>query len=259
MKIKVKCPAKINLTLKVFKKDELTGFHPIESIMQSVSLFDYLTVENNNEGVIKLSGNSNEILYDENNLVYKAVNAYFEKAKIKNEGINIYIEKNIPVASGLAGGSADCAGTIFALNYIYNKLDKNDIIEINSKLGSDINFCYFGGKASAKGKGDDLTFLEFEPFRLSIIKPKELKISTKDAYGAYDELNKKSTYENDLEFAMVLKYPELKKLHDLGFQMSGSGPSFFIKKDKIDNIADRQNYEIYENLSAVDFGVSLIK
>ena len=82
MKIKVKCPAKINLTLKVFKKDEITGFHPIESIMQSVSLFDYLTVEENNSpGIIKLSGNSDEISYDENNLVYKAIKLYFETAK----------------------------------------------------------------------------------------------------------------------------------------------------------------------------------
>ena len=71
--LKVMCPAKINLTLKVFKKDEITGFHPIESIMQTVSLFDYLTFELTNSGKIELTGNNSEIEYNENNLIIKLI------------------------------------------------------------------------------------------------------------------------------------------------------------------------------------------
>ena len=259
MKIKVKCPAKINLTLKVFKKDEITGFHPIESIMQSVSLFDYLTVENNDSGLIKLSGNSDEISYDENNLVYKAIKLYFETAKIKNGGLNIYIEKNIPVAAGLAGGSTDAAGMIFALQHIYNNiLSDNEIYNICKKLGSDINFCYKGGSKKATGKGDELEDVLFKKFNLSIIKPKGLKISTKDAYFEFDNLKEKSNMPNDLEFALLFKHDELQKLHALGFQMSGSGPSFFVKKKYIDDNIKRDEYEIFENLVSINYGVSLV-
>lgn len=259
MKLKVQCPCKINLKLKVFKKDEITGFHPIESIMQTVSLYDYLTVETNNTGKITLSGNSKDITYDDNNLIIKACNEFFNKAKIKNEGLNIYLEKNIPVAAGLAGGSTDAAGIICALNYIYNNaLSNDDIYNINSKLGSDINFCYQGGHALCKGKGDDITPLEFVEFPLTIIKPKNLKISTKEAYSAFDNLKEKSNMDNDLEFAMLPFYEELKYLHNLGFQMSGSGPSFFIKQSCINHDIDRKNYEIFENLVSVNKGVSLI-
>ena len=259
MKLKVKCPAKINLSLKVFKKDEITGYHPIESVMQSVSLCDYLTVEKTAGKQIELTGNSSDITYDDNNLIIKAIKSFFEAAKIQNEGLKIYLEKNIPVAAGLAGGSTDAAGMILALNYIYKDiLSDIDIYNLNSKLGSDINFCYKGGCMLCKGKGDDMTPLEFIKFPLSIIKPKELKISTKDAYNAFDNLSVPSNLSNDLEFAMRPFYQELQYLASLGFQMSGSGPSFFIKKPCIYNIDNKEKYEIFENLSSVDRGVSLI-
>ncbi len=259
MKLKVKCPAKINLSLKVFNKDEKTGFHPIESVMQTVSLYDYLTFEETNDKKITLEGNSKEISYDENNLIMKAAVEFFKVSGMENGGIKIYLEKNIPTVAGLAGGSTDAAGTILALNHIYNNvLLEDDIYNINSKLGSDINFCYKGGCALCKGKGDDITPLEFVQFPLSIIKPKNLKISTKDAYLAFDNLKEKSNMPNDLEFAMLPFYPELQLLNKLGFQMSGSGPSFFIKNHAICHDIDRQNYEIFENLTSVNAGVSLV-
>lgn len=259
MKLKIKCPAKINLTLKVFPLDEKTGFHPIESVMQAISLYDYLTVEKNHSKKITLNGNSKEITYDENNLIIKAANAFFEAANIQNEGLDIYLEKNIPVAAGLAGGSTDAAGVIFALNYIYkDTLSVGDIFKINAALGSDINFCYKGGIVLAKGKGDELSPLEFVEFPLSLIKPSSLKISTKEAYLAYDLLKEKSTMPNDLEFAMVKKYDELKFLHDLGFQMSGSGPSFFIKKPSVPNSLKTAEYQVFENLSSIANGVCFI-
>ncbi len=257
MKYKIQCPAKINLTLKVFKKEG--DFHPIESIMQTISLYDYLIIEINGTSNVNFSGNSKEISYDKNNLVIKGMEEFFKTAQIKNpSGMDIYLEKNIPTAAGLAGGSTDCAGMIYFLNCFYNALDNNEIKKINSKLGSDINFCYQGSRALCKGKGDDMTPLEFEEFPISIVKPKNLKISTKDAYLAFDNLKEKSNMDNDLEFAMLPFYEELRELHAMGFQMSGSGPSFFIKKEHADIQNSHGKYEIYENLKTVNKGVSLI-
>ena len=117
--IKIKCPAKINLTLEIVNKRD-DGFHNIKSIMQMINLYDYLTISIkkslNNE--IKLSGTSDEIPYNETNLVYKAVNLYLNEAKIKDLLVEIHIEKNIPIAAGLAGGSTDAAGTLWGLNQL---------------------------------------------------------------------------------------------------------------------------------------------
>ena len=110
--VKVKCPAKINLTLEVVNKRE-DGFHNIKSIMQLISLYDYLTIsaEESETPEIILSGTSNEIPYDETNLVYKAAKLYMDKVGMTDVKLDIHIEKNIPIAAGLAGGSTDGAGT----------------------------------------------------------------------------------------------------------------------------------------------------
>ena len=255
MKMRIKTPAKINLTLKVGKKRP-DGFHPIKSIMQTISLFDFLNVEiKKGMGKITLSGSSNEIPYDENNIVHKAACTFMDEAKIKFD-VNIYIEKNIPVCAGLAGGSTNAAGVLFALNKMNNNiLSASQMHKICAKLGSDLNFCMAGSKQLCFGKGDDLTPLEFRDFKLTLIKPKNLKISTKEAYESFDKLDEISDMPNDLEFAMLKKYPELKKLHDLGFQMSGSGPSFFTLKPYLEcNLGDE--YLVIENLRAIDYGVS---
>ena len=186
--IKIKCPAKINLNLKITgRRDD--GFHNIESIMQTINLFDYLTitVEDFNENKIILSGNSNEIPYDERNLVYKAAKLFLEKTGITNKKISINIEKNIPVAAGLAGGSTDAAGTIFGLNKIFNLLSETQMHELCSKLGSDLNVCLKGGRILAKGRGEIIEPLKFEEFILSLIKPLNLGISAKEAYTKFSE------------------------------------------------------------------------
>ena len=131
-KIKVKTPAKINLTLEVLNRRE-DGFHNIQSIMQTISLYDYLTFEvSQNNGVeILLNGTSDEIPYNEKNLVYKAALKFLEVAEIDNVKINIFIEKNIPIAAGLAGGSTNAAGTFYALNKLFdNVLSKEKIEEL---------------------------------------------------------------------------------------------------------------------------------
>ena len=129
--IKIQCPAKINLTLKITGKRP-DGFHNIESIMQTINLFDTLTInlEKSNVFNIKLTGNSSEIPYDEKNIVYKAIKLYFETIPQKYT-INIYIDKNIPVAAGLAGGSTNAAGMFFALNELFDRmLNEQDIQDL---------------------------------------------------------------------------------------------------------------------------------
>lgn len=252
--IKVKCPAKINLDLKVFPIDKTTKFHPIKSIMQTISLFDYLTVSIEDGEGIFLNGDNDEIPYDEKNICYKAAKLFFEKIN-KNYKCKIYIEKNIPICAGLAGGSTDGAGVLYALNQLFNnKLNNQEIHNLLAQLGSDLNFCFEGGKILCEGRGEKLTKLEFENFPLTLIKPKKLKISAKEAYCAFDNLKEKSTMPNDLEYALLDKYEELKFLHSKGLQMSGSGPTFFIKKEKID-FELNDNYLIIDNLKAINHGV----
>ncbi len=256
MKIKVKTPAKINLSLKVcpVRKDD---FHPIESVMQSVSLFDFLTISLGGSGII-LDGNSAEIPYDEHNIVFRATQLFLNEID-KQVGVKIYIEKNIPVCAGLAGGSTNAAGVLWGLNKIFNEpLGSADLHNICARLGSDLNFCLVGGKACCLGRGEIIEPLPFEDFALTVIKPKNLAISAKEAYEQFDKLEGTiSNLSNDLEFALLPYYKELQFLHNKGFQMSGSGPSFFILEDKLseDLIENRNGYEIFEGLKAVPYGV----
>ena len=119
--IKIKCPAKLNLTLEVVNRRE-DGFHNINSIMQLISLYDYLTISvcEAENTIIELSGNSKDIPYNEKNLVYKAADLFLKETGLKNWAIKFDIEKNIPIAAGLAGGSTDGAGAILGLNILFN-------------------------------------------------------------------------------------------------------------------------------------------
>lgn len=210
--IKIQCPAKINLNLKITGELE-GGFHAIESVMQTISLYDYLTitVEDSGKNEIILSGNSTEITYDETNLVYKAVKLYLDTAGITDKKINVYIEKNIPVSAGLAGGSTDGAGVLYGLDKIFRKdeilrgkifrhseqsaesenfaplNDESYIDKLCAKLGSDLNVCLRGGRVLAQGRGEIITPLEFEDFNVSLIKPINLSISAKEAYTKFSQ------------------------------------------------------------------------
>lgn len=257
MKIKIKTPAKINLSLKVEHVCE-NGFHPINSIMQSVSLFDYLTIELlENSNNISISGNSTNIPYDEKNIAYRAAKLYFETLN-KNFGAKIYIEKNIPISAGLAGGSTNAAGVIYGLNKILSEPFSIEILhQMCAKLGSDLNFCLVGGKCRCLGRGEIVQQMEFENLNLTLIKPKNLGISAKEAYQKFDELKMPSNLQNDLEFALLPHYSQLSTLHNMGFQMSGSGPTFFILKEKLPDglIKNKNDYEIFEGLKALPYGV----
>ena len=260
MQLKVKTPAKINLTLEIVNKRE-DGFHNIQSVMQLINLYDYLTinVELSNQTEINLSGNSDEIPYNEKNLVYKATELFLNKTGIKDFKINIFIEKNIPVSAGLAGGSTNAAGTIFGLNKIFNNpLSKEELHELCAKLGSDLNVCLEGGCLLAEGRGEIITKLPFRNSDVSLIKPKHLGISAKEAYTKYSELEDKPNYDmthkmidsikigtdirqflyNDLETAIFDDYEELQRIKEMYPQsiMSGSGSTYFTLDNSIQDI-----------------------
>ena len=270
--IKIQCPAKINLNLKVTGKLE-GGFHSIESIMQTVSLYDYLTinVEDSDKTEIILSGNSSEIPYDEHNLVYKATKFYLDYSGIKNKKINIYIEKNIPIAAGLAGGSTDGAGVLYGLNKIFLYSNAENLDQMCSKLGSDLNVCLHGGRILAQGRGEITTPLEFEEFNVSLIKPIGLGISAKEAYTKFSQKNntpptalratsplqgadRRKDFVNDLEWAIIDDYPQLQYIKQKYPKsvMTGSGSTYFM----IDgDFEQEEGYWVKNGLKAINFGV----
>ncbi len=261
MKIKIQCPAKVNLTLKVTGKRP-DGFHNIESIMQTIDLFDYLIIEKepSKTSEIILSGNSTEIPYNEKNLVYKAAKLFCDRTQ-KTGKFSIYIEKHIPIAAGLAGGSTDAAGTLLGLNELFDKpLSKAELHKLCAQLGSDLNVCLEGGRLMTKGRGEIIEPLPFEEFKLSLIKPKNLGISAKEAYTKFSEKqnsqnhNNRKDYKNDLEWAIIDDYKELQKIKNLypNSMMSGSGSTYF----EIDrNFEPLDGYEIFNNHKAVNFGI----
>ena len=260
-KIRVKTPAKINLTLKVGKKRS-DGFHPIESVMAAINLFDYIDIEiiehaigASGETKINISSNSNEIPHDSLNIAHKAAAAFLKmnhKIAQNIKEINIYIEKNIPVCAGLAGGSTNASGVIFALNKLFGfPLNEHQTSMVLQELGSDLNFCYEGGQKLCKGRGEILELLEFEEIPITLIKPKNLKISAKEAYQKFDEMTNASNFPNDLEAALLPYYKEIQHLNNLGFQMSGSGPTFFARIQFLEPALKEElkdDYQIIENL-----------
>lgn len=281
--IKIKTPAKINLTLEVLDK-RTDGFHNIQSIMQAISLFDYLTIQifkiPNPENQFLISGNSEEIPYDEKNIAYKAAKLYLDSAKITNTKICIHIEKNIPVCAGLAGGSTNASGVLYGLNKIFQKFNHKELHHLASTLGSDLNFCLDGGCALCTGRGEFIEKLPTAKFDISLIKPKNLKISAKEAYQKFSILldkshpnnttklkqnllnnnfNKDLIY-NSLEKAVINDYKILQEIKQQIPKaiMSGSGPTFFVLNKSIENFESDNDFEIINNLTSVNFGVEEI-
>ena len=277
--IKVAAPAKINLTLEIVNKRD-DGFHNIKSIMQAISLYDYLTVtiQDSEKFAIELNGNSEKIPYDEKNLVYKAIISYCKAANIDNKKIFVYIEKNIPVEAGLAGGSTDAAATFFALNHLFdNLLSSDEIDELCASLGSDLNFCLYGGAAICCNRGEKIKKIPAFDFDLSLIKPKNLGISAKEAYTKYSLLSDAqklfvdytsklaegfdSKYLfNILEVAVFNDYPLLQEIKAKlpNSMMSGSGPTYFVLSKNLNVQFDNDAYDVIQGLKAIDNGVHIV-
>ncbi len=205
----VNAPAKINLYLDVLGKLE-NGYHTIESIMQTVSLYD--TVEVEKDDVISIECGDGDVPTDERNLAYKAAVRFFDSTGI-NGGAKIKIEKSIPVSSGLAGGSTDAGATLVALNKIYGEpLTEDELLEIAAKLGADVPFCMKGGCVLCRGIGEDMTPIDsFGEYNVVIARGGE-GVSTPAAYKALDEKYGDSLAE---KFADVNKTVEVLKKDDI--------------------------------------------
>lgn len=277
-KIRIKCPAKINLTLEIVNKRD-DGFHNIKSIMQLINLYDFLTIKikKSNAPKITLSGNSENIPYDEKNLVYKATDLFLKTAGIKSYSVDIYIEKNIPISAGLAGGSTDGAGTIYGLNLLFDKLfSDTKLNELCAMLGSDLNVCLNGGCTLATSRGEITKKLPDTKSNVTLIKPKNLGISAGEAYSSYSKKEIKPQNNmtekmlialldgdditpylyNDLEYAVFDSHKELQEIKSKYPQsiMSGSGSTYFVLENLTNNKMG-DNYEFINNLSFISHGV----
>ncbi len=181
----IKAYAKINLGLDIIGRRE-DGYHLLRMVMQSIGLADRLVISNNNTGKIRIRTNLEYLPTGPKNLVYRAAELICGEYGIK-DGIDVSIDKRIPVAAGLAGGSSDAAAAIIALDSLFELgMSTADMCRLGTSIGADVPFCIMGGTALAEGIGEVLTPLPAMPeCHILLVKP-GFGISTKDAYRAVD-------------------------------------------------------------------------
>jgi 4-diphosphocytidyl-2-C-methyl-D-erythritol kinase len=241
--LRIKAHAKINLSLKILGKRP-DGFHEIESLMQSVSLYDLLTLTPIPSG-IQLATTNLRLPADGRNLAYQAAEVFFRAngLRIGDWGIKIYVEKNIPLAAGLAGGSADAAAVLYGLNRMVSeelRMPAAQLMKLGEEIGSDVPFCLVGGSCTVKGRGERVSRNPLPITRYYVLVVPEIEVSTKWAYEAFDQMTNSELrmpnegIRNYLEPAVIKKYPIIQKIKEkllaLGCsyaQMSGSGPGVF--------------------------------
>jgi 4-diphosphocytidyl-2-C-methyl-D-erythritol kinase len=182
----VRAAAKINLGLTVHDRRH-DGFHEIESVMQQVSLADYLTFQSAETGDLSFSCSDPNLTGDDN-LVYRAARLLAKKSNGALPGVRIRLSKIIPVAAGLAGGSADAAATLKGLNeYWQLGFSMEELLSMGAELGSDVPFCLQGGTALAEGRGEILTKLPAIPFFWVVLAlPRGEGISSAAAYRSFN-------------------------------------------------------------------------
>ena len=211
--MKVKAFAKINLCLDVLRRKE-NGYHEVEMVMTNVDIFDVLEIKELEEKKILLKSYNTDLAMDETNLIYKAI-ALLQKETGKTFGVEVLLEKNIPMEAGMAGGSADAAATLKAVNELF-ALGVSDerLLELGASLGADIPFCIMGGTVLASGIGEKLRRLSPLPkTKLLIVKPKA-GLSTKKVYESLDidGLNKAGFIHKDVgEMVSVIESDEADK------------------------------------------------
>ena len=186
MKVTYKANAKINLMLDILARLD-NGYHSLFMLMQSVDLSDIVTVEETESGKIEITSSEDGIPCDKRNIAWKAAEKFFEAAEAENKGIKIHLEKHIPFAAGMAGGSADGAAVIAALNDIYGTgLTTQELCAIGVKVGADVPFCLTGGTCLAQNVGEILSPLPaLDDCYIVLAKP-DRGVSTKEAYDAFD-------------------------------------------------------------------------
>ena len=187
MKRQELAPAKVNLTLDVGARRP-DGYHEVVSVMQSVALYDTVTMESGTGEGISLTCDDAAIPADGSNLAWRAAEVFFDRTGHDPEGLEIFINKRIPMQAGLGGGSADAAAVLRALNRAYDSpLSIPALCELGAQVGSDVPFCVMGGTALVEGRGELLTRLSPAPeFFLVVCKP-DFSVSTPELYQALDE------------------------------------------------------------------------
>lgn len=253
MKAEYKAAAKINLMLDILATLD-NGYHSLFMIMQSVGLYDTVSVENADGKKITITCSEENIPCDKTNIAYKAAQAFFDYTEMKNKGINIHIDKKIPFAAGMAGGSADGAAVIAALNDIFEtNLSQRELCSIGVKVGADVPFCLTGGTCVAQNIGEVLSPLPDLPECFIVLAKPDRGVSTKEAYAAFDTAenvrhldtcgmlyaaSKGELYEMCRRtkniFEQLIEVPErvpiksvLNRSGALAACMSGSGPTVF--------------------------------
>lgn len=250
----MKAMGKINLGLDVVRKRE-DGYHEVRMIMQTVGVYDRITLKRSRVPGIRITTNLYFLPVNENNLVYKAAQMLMEEFQIQ-EGLEINLQKYIPVAAGMAGGSADAATVLYGVNRMFRLgLGQKSLMERGVKIGADVPYCLMRGTALSEGIGEVLTRLPAAPACKVIIAKPGISVSTKYVYGHLDaagikehpdidgmtEAIRRGSYEgvvrrlgNVLETVTQERYPVIGEIKELltahgadGALMSGSGPSVF--------------------------------
>lgn len=253
VKILEKAPAKINLSLDVLGL-RADGYHDVRMVMTTIDLADRVECESIADDAILLRTSETYIPEDERNFAYQAADLIKKKYTIK-EGVRLFIQKKIPVAAGLAGGSSDAAATIRALDRLWSLgMTHKDMQEIALQIGSDVPFCLRGGTALASGRGELIeTLPDLPPCWVVLVKP-DVSVSTGQIYKEWDqqeaihpnvdamvEAVRAHNFEaichqlgNTLEPVTVKKVADIARIKEHmraigaeGILMSGSGPTVF--------------------------------
>ncbi|RKN65738.1 4-(cytidine 5'-diphospho)-2-C-methyl-D-erythritol kinase [Paenibacillus ginsengarvi] len=254
MKIYEKAPAKINLLLDVLRKRE-DGYHEVEMVMTMIDLADRLEMQELPRDTIIISSQAGYIPLDEKNLAFQAARLIKERYDVRS-GVYIHLDKRIPVAAGLAGGSSDAAAALRGLNRLWKlNIGTEELQKLGAELGSDVPFCVTGGTAIARGRGEKLEPIEGPPQCWVILAKPPIHVSTQEIYGRLQAgaiAQHPSTADmqrairdkrfadvcaamgNVLEDVTIRHYPEVKQIKELmlrlgadGAMMSGSGPTVF--------------------------------
>lgn len=269
---RMKAYAKINLGLDVVRRLE-NGYHEVKMVMQTVGIYDVLDFQRTDGGIV-ITTDSGELPTDENNLIYKAAKLMMEKYHI-NEGVKIHLEKHIPIAAGMAGGSTDAAAALKGMNRLFDLgCSLKDLMELGVKIGADVPYCVMGGTALAEGIGEKLTPLAPAPDCYVLVAKPDINVSTKYVYehldaqeisrhpdidGMVEAIAEESLQgildrmENVLETVTVKAYPiiqtikdRMKELGAINSLMSGSGPTvfgIFVEKDMARRAYDKLEEE----------------
>ena len=252
--------AKLNLCLHILDRRK-DGYHNLESIFCIIDFYDRLSFQKNNSTKINFKTNSNEI-DSTYNLVTKAYDLISSLYDI--EGIDIFLDKKIPIGSGLGGGSSNAAVTLLALNEIFKlNMSKDNLLKISKEIGSDVPFFINGGAAYISGKGEIINSISIDKKYFVLILP-NLNISTKDIYESLSSKDFMTQYSldelmasniNSFEEIVMSKYPSLKEtkywLSAFGrVRMSGTGSTLYIEYDNYESAleANKEIGQKYKSL-----------